>query len=86
MVFLLALVLLLVSCSEACPPWTVYSSASGECQCGDGLHGVVHCDRANKQISLKKMLLHVLQHGLQHDCCWALQCNVRESVSWCVEC
>ena len=54
MVFLLALVLLLVSCSGACPPWTVFSSPSGECQCGDGLHGVVHCDRANKQISLKK--------------------------------
>ena len=52
MVFLLALVLLLVSCSEACPPWTVYSSASGECQCGDSLRGVVHCDRDNKRISL----------------------------------
>ena len=53
-VFLLALVLLLVSCSGACPPWTVFSSPSGECQCGDGLYGVVHCDRDNKRISLLK--------------------------------
>ena len=37
-----------MSCSGACPPWTVYSSASGDCQCGDTLHGVVHCDRGNK--------------------------------------
>ena len=43
-----------VSCSGACPPWTVSSSASGECQCGDALHGVVYCDRDNKRISLLK--------------------------------
>ena len=54
MLFLLVLVFILVSCSGACPPWTVYSSASGECQCGDSLHGVVHCDRDNKTISLLK--------------------------------
>ena len=54
MFFLLVLVFILVSCSGACPPWTVYSSASGECQCGDSLHGVVHCDRDNKTISLLK--------------------------------
>ena len=41
---------MLVSCSGACPPWTVYSSASGECQCGDGLFGVVHCDRVNPPV------------------------------------
>ena len=54
MFFLLALMFILVSCSGACPPWTVDSSASGECQCGDSLHGVVHCDRDNKRISLLK--------------------------------
>ena len=54
MFFLLVLVFILVSCSGACPPWTVYSSASGECQCGEGLHGVVRCDRDNKRISLLK--------------------------------
>ena len=54
MFFLLALVFILVNCSGACPPWTVYSSASGECQCGDVLHDVVHCDRDNKRISLLK--------------------------------
>ena len=54
MFFLLALVFISVSCSGACPPWTVYNSASGECQCGDGLHGIVHCDRQNKRISLLK--------------------------------
>ena len=54
MLFLLVLVFILVSCSGACPPWTVYSSASGECQCRDSLHGVVHCDRDNKTISLLK--------------------------------
>ena len=54
MFFLLALVFILVSCSGACPPWTVYSSASGDCECGDALHGVVHCDRDNKRISLLK--------------------------------
>ena len=54
MFFLLALVFIFVSCSGACPPWTVSSSASGECQCGDALHGVVYCDRDNKRISLLK--------------------------------
>ena len=44
MVSLIALVLMLVSCSRACPPWTVFSSSSGECQCGDGVYGVIYCD------------------------------------------
>ena len=54
MFFLLALVFISESCSGACPPWTVCNSASGECQCGDTLHGVVHCERENKRISLLK--------------------------------
>ena len=32
----------------------MYSSASEECQCGDHLHRVIHCDRDNKKISLLK--------------------------------
>ena len=52
MVSLIALVLMLLSCSGACPPWTVFSSSSGECQCGDGLYGVVYCDSDFKTISL----------------------------------
>ena len=30
----------------------MYSSSSGECQCGDNLNGVVYCDSDSKQISL----------------------------------
>ena len=32
--------------------WTVLNSTSGECQCGNNLEGVVHCDSVSKQISL----------------------------------
>ena len=50
---LITLVLMSVSCSGTCPPWTVFSNSSGECQCGDGLDiaGVVHCDRDSMKIS-----------------------------------
>ena len=52
MVFLLALVLMLVSCNEACRLWTVHNSPSGECQCGASQS--VHCERDNMRISLLK--------------------------------
>ena len=41
-----------VSCGGACPPWTVNSSSSGECQCGENLEDVVYCDSDSKKISL----------------------------------
>ena len=37
---------------------SVFRNSSGECQCGNGLDSVVHCDRG---------YLHTAQ-GLQHDC------------------
>ena len=52
MVSMLALVFMLVDFSVACPPWTVYNTTSGECQCGDHLSGVVKCDSDSKKILL----------------------------------
>ena len=73
------MVFILVSCSGACPPWTVYSSASGECQCGDALHGVVYCDRDNKRISLLKCYCMSYNRDFNTTVVaqWALQCNVQ---------
>ena len=45
MIFLLALVLMLVSCR-------LHNSPSGECKCGASQS--VHCERDNKRISLLK--------------------------------
>ena len=47
---LLVLCILVVS-SLACPPWT-YSNSDGECQCGNSLEGVVHCDSVTLNVSV----------------------------------
>ena len=46
--------LMLVNYTGACQQlWTLHSNASdGECQCGDRLNGVVHCDSDSNHLSL----------------------------------
>ena len=52
MVSVLALVLMLASCSVACPLWTVYNATSGKCQCGNMLYGAVRCESVSNKVSL----------------------------------
>ena len=48
----LLLVLLLVVFTKGCPPWTIYNNSSGQCQCGNSLGGVVHCNRETLKVSV----------------------------------
>ena len=57
-----------------CPPWTVFSSSSGECQCRNGLDGVVHCDRDSKQISL--LLCYCMSYNRDFNMTVVGPCNV----------
>ena len=38
--------------SDSCPLWFRRNLTTGQCECGDDLKGIVHCDRESKQISV----------------------------------
>ena len=52
MIMLYILLVLPTVFSEACPPWTIYNSSSGQCQCGRNLKGMVHCDTESLKVTL----------------------------------
>ena len=47
------------------------------CQCGDSLHGVVHCDRDNKRISLLKCYCMSYNRDSSTRLLLGLACNVQ---------
>ena len=49
--FLLLLVVMIGICA-ACPPWTVYNDETGQCDCGNDLRGIVHCNAETKSVSV----------------------------------
>ena len=45
--------ILLLANIEACPPWTSFNNNSHQCECEDGLKGVVHCKNNPYQLSVQ---------------------------------
>ena len=50
--FLLSLASTFATLSVACPPWTLHSNITGQCQCGNSLRGIVHCDNETLKVSV----------------------------------
>ena len=52
MLALILFVVLVASCSGACPVWTTHNATSGKCECGNNLGGLVKCDPHTLEVSV----------------------------------
>ena len=48
----MAAIVMTASCSGACPLWFRHNKSTGQCECGDNLGGLVHCDKQTKRVSV----------------------------------